>query len=422
MKQNEDVHSEDLHEIITKPPSWLLRRGISFILLLILLLLSTTFFIKYPEIVNTTLKFNTSNSPKVMLSKINGNLTKILVNEGDWVSKNQEVAFMESIADHHQVLNILKKLKNLRTDNHLYIDLDKLLSPNKLELGELQNSYQDFYLAYINYRSILEGGIFEKRKQIIKDELSNVNQQYARINETYDLQKKELILAEQEYNRYKTLAEKKIISPLEIQQKEATLLLKRQSLPQIENTIISNRSNALAKDKELSEINNQILEEKKKFTQSLNSFISQVENWKKQYIISSPSNGYLVFGDFLQENQFIKADMPVFYVHTAKNDYFGEMLVPQVSSSRVKLNQTVLIKVRSYPYQEFGYLRGKIIYISDIPTRDSVFLTKVSLIRTAQDSLIKLKPGIMADAEIITEDRSIFYRIWKNLTKSLNYN
>ncbi len=153
----------------------------------------------------------------------------------------------------------------------------------------------------------------------------------------------------------------------------------------------------------------------------MNSFISQAENWKKQYIITSPSEGYLVYGDFLQENQFIKADEPIFYVHTAKNDFFGEMLIPQVYSSMVKLHQPVLIKVRSFPYQEYGYLHGKIDYISEIPLRDSIFLTKVSLVRSDQDSLIKLKPGIIADAEIITENRSIFNRIWYNITKSLRF-
>lgn len=417
----DDIHSEDLQEIIAKPPSWLLKRGISVILLSVLLLLSITVFVKYPEMVNTSLKFNTSNSPKIMLSKINGSLTKILVDDGEWVDKNQEIAFMESIADHNQVLNILEHLKNLRVDNSSNIDLDKILSPTQLELGELQNSYQDFYLAYLSYNAIHEGGIFEKRKNIIYKELSNVNQQNERIKDTYELQKQELELAEQEYERYKILADKKIISPLEIQRKEAALLLKRQSLPQIENTMISNRGNLLAKNRELSEINNQIFEEEKKFIQSLNSFISQAEDWKKQYVISSPSEGHVLFGDFLQENQFIKSGEPIFYVHTAKNDYFGEMLLPQVSSAKVKINQRVLIKVRSYPYQEYGYLIGEIDYISDIPLRDSVFLAKVSLLRTDQDSLIKLKPGIIADAEIITEDRSIFYRIWSNITKSLRF-
>ncbi|WP_286754180.1 MULTISPECIES: HlyD family secretion protein [Sphingobacterium] len=417
--QEQELHSEDLQEIIAKPPSWLLKRGISFILITILMIIGISFFIKYPEIVNTTLKINTSNAPKVMMSRINGNLIKILEKEGAWVHKNEEIAYMESIADHKQVTIILDYLKDLRNNNIVELDLDKILPPNEVELGELQNSYQNLYLAYINYKAVNSGGIYEKRKNLINSELSNFNQQNQQIKKTYDLQKRELELAENEFNKYKVLAEKRVISPMELQQKEAALLLKKQSLPQIENYIISNIGSQLAKGKELFEINNEIAEEQKKFTQALNSFISEGENWKKQYIVSSPAEGYLIYGNFLQENQFIKSGDPLFYVNAAKDDYYGEMLIPQSSSARVRVKQDVYIKVRSFPYQEYGYLKGKVDYISDIPLRDSVFLTKVSLIRSDQDSLIKLKPGMMADAEVVTEDRSIFYRIWLNVTKSV---
>jgi multidrug efflux pump subunit AcrA (membrane-fusion protein) len=417
----EDLHSEDLQEIIAKPPSWLLQRGISFILFTILMIFGISVFIEYPETINTTLKINATNAPKVMLSKINGNLVDIIAKEESWVKANQDIAYMESLADHQQVLTILERLKSLRGSSNVNLDLDKIASPGELKLGELQNSYQNFYLAYLNYQAVKDGGIVEKRKSMILNELNNVNEQNERIKKSYELQKQELELAEQEFNRYKALADKKVISPLELQQKEAALLAKKQAIPQMESNIISNRGNLLSKDKELSEINNQIFEEEKKFVQSLNSFISEAENWRKQYVITSPSEGYLIYGGFLQVNQFVKSGDPLFYVDTNKDDYYGEMLIPQSTSSKVKEKQEVIIKVRSFPYQEYGYLKGKIDYISAIPLRDSVFLTKVSLMRADQDSVIKLKPGIIADAEIITEDKSIFYRIWSNLTKSLKF-
>mgnify|MGYP003574874347 CR=1 FL=1 len=35
--------------------------------------------------------------------------------------------------------------------------------------------------------------------------------------------------------------------------------------------------------------------------------------------------------------------------------------------------------------------------------------------------MIKLKPGMLADADIITEDQSILKRIWFNLTENLKF-
>ncbi|MFD2553544.1 HlyD family secretion protein [Sphingobacterium tabacisoli] len=418
---DEDIHSEDLQEIIAKPPSWLLRRGISFILLTILMIIGLSVFIRYPEMVPVSMKFNTSNAPKALVSKVNGNLVGILIKEGQWIEKGTDVAYLESIADHKQVIDILERLRKIRNEGTSIKDLENLVSPTEIELGELQSSYQNFYLSYLNYKAVNRDGIFQKRKNFIQNEVQYVNDQNSRIKQTYDLQKKELQLAEAEYDKYRLLAEKKIISPLELQQKEAILLAKRQAIPQMENTLIGNQSSLLAKDKELSEINNQMVEEEKKFFQSLNTFISDAENWKKQYVISTQSDGYLVYGDFLQENQLVKTGDVLFYINAGKDDYYGEVLLPQTASSRVKKEQEVLIKVRSYPYQEYGYLKGKVDYISDIPVKDSLFFSKITLLRTDQDSVIKLKPGIMADAEIITEDQSIFKRIWLNLTKSLKF-
>ncbi|WP_140937586.1 HlyD family secretion protein [Sphingobacterium lumbrici] len=418
---DEDIHSEDLQDIISKPPSWLLKRGISFVLLTVMLIIGLSVFVKYPEVVHGTLKINTTNAPKVIVNKVNGNLIRLLVPDGEWVKPEQGIAYIESTADHGHVLTLLNKVKEIRNADGKNYDLENIIPPNTLNLGELQGSYQSFYSAYLNYKAIHTEGIYQKRKNLLNDEVSNVNAQNERIMQSYELQKKELELAEAELEKYRLLAEKKVISPLELQQKEALLLSKLQIIPQTENNLISNRGNLLSKNRELSELQNQIWEQERMFVQALNSFISDAENWKKQYILTAPQEGKLIYGNFLQENQYVTAGQELFYINPGKEDYYGEMYIPQSTSSKVKLKQEVLIKVRSYPYQEYGYLRGKIDYISDIPMKDSVFFSKVSLIRTAQDSLIKLKPGIYADAEIITDDQSMFKRIWSNLTKSLKF-
>lgn len=418
---NEDIHSEDLQEIISKPPSWMIKRGTSFIVFMVFMIFGMSFFIRYPEVVTVSMKFNTSNSPKVLTSKVNGNLVRILIKDGTVVKKNTNIAYLESIADHDQVLSLLDKMKKVRSGALGLRDLKDIVTPTELELGEVQNSYQNFYLAYLNYVAINKEGIYQKRKTFIHNEVRYINEQSQRMQEGFDLQKRELELAEAEYVKYQILADKKVISQLELQQKEALLLAKRQSIPQTQNTIISNQSSRLSKDKEMSEINNQIFEEEKKFYQSLNTFISDAENWKKQYVISSTSKGILIYGDFLQENQLVNIGDELFYVNANKDDYYGEILIPQGKSSKVKVGQEVLIKVQSFPFQEYGYLRGKVNYISDIPIRDSVFFSKVVLTRNEQDSVIKLKPGILADADVITENQSIFKRIWFNLSKSLKF-
>ncbi|UQA77520.1 HlyD family secretion protein [Sphingobacterium siyangense] len=417
-----DIHSEDLQDIIAKPPSWLLRWGITFILLTVLIILGMSVFIRYPETVETKIKFNTTDAPKVISAKVNGSLIKILKKEGEWAEEGSTLAYLESTADHDQIIILLNKLQQIRQKPNATYNLEELIEPNKLNLGELQGAYQNFYLSYLSYISARDQGIYQKRKSVINQEVTNVNEQFKKNSESYELQKKQLELAEREYEKYKLLAQKKVISPSELQQKESLLLAKRQMIPQMENSLINYEGNILSKNKELAEIENQIEEEHKKFVQALNSFISEAENWKKQYVMTSPVGGKLIYGEFLQTNQQVTIGQKLFYINPKSEKYYGEVLLPQIASAKVKKGQKVLIKVNGYPYEEYGYLHGKVNYISDIPIQDSVFFTTISLDTTNLNPLIQLKPGLFGNGKIITEDRSIFRRIWNNLTKNLMVN
>ncbi|APU97106.1 hypothetical protein BV902_12720 [Sphingobacterium sp. B29] len=368
-----DIHSEDLQDIIAKPPSWLLRWGITFILLTVLIILGMSVFIRYPETVETKIKFNTTDAPKVISAKVNGSLIKILKKEGEWAEEGSTLAYLESTADHDQIIILLNKLQQIRQKPNATYNLEELIEPNKLNLGELQGAYQNFYLSYLSYISARDQGIYQKRKSVINQEVTNVNEQFKKNSESYELQKKQLELAEREYEKYKLLAQKKVISPSELQQKESLLLAKRQMIPQMENSLINYEGNILSKNKELAEIENQIEEEHKKFVQALNSFISEAENWKKQYVMTSPVGGKLIYGEFLQTNQQVTIGQKLFYINPKSEKYYGEVLLPQIASAKVKKGQKVLIKVNGYPYEEYGYLHGKVNYISDIPIQDSVF-------------------------------------------------
>ena len=68
-------------------------------------------------------------------------------------------------------------------------------------------------------------------------------------------------------------------------------------------------------------------------------------------------------------------------------------------------------------------LKGKISYIAEVPYKDSVFMSKVDFkIRKTSDMKrpIHLKQGMMADAEIITQDATILQRLSRNVIKMVN--
>lgn len=419
MEQN--VHSEDLQDIIGSPPHRLIRWGITWILLLILMILLLSAFIRYPDVVQSTIQISTADAPKVIPARHSGHLAHILVQDGDNVRAGQQLAWIESTADHAQVLTLLDSLyllrERLNADGHYLPVLNP--AARTAHLGELQGSYQAFHAFYQNYQASRSGGIYQHRRLYILQDLEHVHGQRQQLESQRELQQQEYALAEQQFQRYSNLADKKVISTAEYQQQQAAFLAKKYPLHQTESALMTNDASRLAKQKELTDLDNQILEERSRFVQALHSLISEIEQWQLRYILTAPQAGQIVFSGNLQHNQYIESGRELFAINPGNTDYFGEISVPQYNLGKVSQGQRVLVKLHSYPFEQYGIIEGQINQFNHVPVRDSVFLSRVRLDMQRANPKIQLRTGLNGTAEIITEDRSLLARIYQNIVSAL---
>lgn len=166
------------------------------------------------------------------------------------------------------------------------------------------------------------------------------------------------------------------------------------------------------------------LKEKAKFAQALNSMITQAEDWKNKYVLTASQAGKIRFAGIIHTNQILAVNQEVFYINSGDEQFFGEMAISQNSMGKIKEGQEVLVKLKSYPFEEYGMIRGTIIYLSEIP-KDSIFTSVVNFKVTNssdQNKPILLKQGMMADADIITQDATIFQRLSWNVLKAFRSN
>ncbi|QEC51471.1 HlyD family secretion protein [Anseongella ginsenosidimutans] len=412
-----EIHSDDIADIIGTPPSSLVRWGITWVFVVLVAIVALTAFIRYPDLVRAPVRINATNAPKAVIARMTGNLVNILVTEKDTVSQGQPLGWMESTADHRQVLALLDLLHGLR--DSLLQEMDAahavIEAPTSLRLGELQGSYQAFYQSYLNYRSAVGTGIYLKRRAYLLEDLRNIGLQRAQLEQQRDLQQREYALAEQEFERYKVLAEKEVISPSEYQKQRTVLLAKQHPLEQTETSLLANDASRTAKVKELADLDNQIAEEKSKFMQALNSLVSEMQQWKVQHVLSAPQRGMVVYAGIIQPHQHVEAGQEVFYVNPGSSDFFGEVNVPQYNMGKVKVGQEVLLKLDSYPFQEYGVLHGEVGQLNRVPYHDSVFLSRVDIQSEPDEGAIRLTTGMVGTAEIITEDASLLQRLMRNV-------
>lgn len=419
-------HSEEVNEIITAVPSWILRRGITLLFLVILLILTLSAFIRYPDVVKTTLKVNSLNSPKPVMAKQQGKLVKILIQDGQQVKPNQPLAFIESVASPIDVIQLAEKLKTLQQQlNNPRPTTAFTFDTKGLNLGELQNSYQGFYQEYQAFTNTQRGGFYLTQKNYLEGDLKAIRKLQQQLSQQQIIQTQEYANAQEEYTAYQKLKSKNVISNSEFKQQENKYLASKYPLQQSATALLNNKTAYLAKEKEIATLNNTILEQQAKFRQALNSMLNETESWMMKYIISAPLAGKVGFAGILQENQNVAVNQELFVINPGNTNFFGEVQIPQYNMGKVKLGQRTLVKLRSYPFEEYGMINGKISYITDVALKDSVFIAKIDFINFEQknnQNKIVLKTGMMADAEIITKESSLLQRFLYNITKMLNNN
>ncbi|MCZ4224450.1 HlyD family secretion protein [Pedobacter rhodius] len=416
------THSEEVHEIITAVPSWILKWGITMVFTILGGIILLSAFIDYPDIVTTSLKVNSLNAPKTVLARQAGKLTALLVADGQIVKQGIALAYLETTAAPQDIMTLNKSLKAMQA-SVLKNKNEHNNLPEGLNLGEIQGSYQSFYQQYLQYRSTLRNGYYLNRMAFLEKDLKDIRALGNQIHKQQKVQRLEYANQEAEYKAYQKLYKNKVISRSEFTQQENKYLASKYPLQQSETSVLNNLSAYSAKEKELLDLRHTIAEEQAKFVQALNQCITESDNWIMQHILIAPVSGKVGFAGIVQQNQNIQSGQEVFVINPGNTDFFGEIQIPQYNMGKIYKGASTLIKMRSYPYEQYGMIRGKLTYISDVAYRDSVFIAKVSFEqfenKDANHKII-LKNGMLADAEIITEESSLLQRFFRNITKMMN--
>ena len=119
------------------------------------------------------------------------------------------------------------------------------------------------------------------------------------------------------------------------------------------------------------------------------------------------------------ENQQLQAGQTVCFINPENLEYFTQVFIPQTNFGKISVGQTVLLKLNSYPFQEYGYVKGKIDFISNVST-DSGYLAKVIFtngLNTTYNKQVQYRDGLTANAEIVTKDLRLLERFYYEFVK-----
>lgn len=412
-----ELRSEEVQDILTKVPHWMIRWGTVLIFAIIFLLFFVSWFIKYPDVVNTEIVITTNIPPEKIVSKSSGRIEAILVKNKAIVPKNATLAVIENTANYKDVF-LLKSIVDAYNVNDSKKTFPFALLKNT-QLGEIESAFAVFQKDYQaeQLNEDLQPFEVENRAQVsekvqIKERLEILQQQKI-INES------ELQLQKNEIARFETLYNKGIISAQEMEAKKLTYLQAQKSYKGLLSSISQLRSSLIdnTKSSQSSHINSTKEEVNlgRNMAQSFYQLKKVIKDWELAYTLKTSISGVVTFLQVWNENQTINVGDNVFsIIPDAKNGFVGKVRAPALNSGKIKVGQKVNIRLANFPDREFGVLRGKIQNISLVPDKDGNLLLDVALpngLETSYKKRIVFQQEMKGSAEIVTEDLRLIERI-----------
>ncbi|MCH8549170.1 MAG: hypothetical protein LAT80_09865 [Balneolaceae bacterium] len=148
-----EVRSEEVQEIIGRPPHWLVRWGITAFFGVLGLVLVSAGVIQYPETVEAPLRLSAIHAPQSLESRVKGKIVHLATENNTVAEEGAILAWLESTARHSEVFQLSALIEQIReellhADGVDDVEMDLAGFGN---LGDLQNTFQGFEQAWREY-------------------------------------------------------------------------------------------------------------------------------------------------------------------------------------------------------------------------------------------------------------------------------
>jgi len=414
--------SELAQEFISRRSGFIEQWSLIIFLGILLMLLVSTWFISYPDIIEARAVLTAENAPKEIIPKQDGRLVKLFIQNNEEVKRNQTIGWIESTASHEEITQLSSQLDS----SIIWINSDepdkvfKLFNKKYSNLGEIQPEYQQFIASWQLFNDYLVNGFFLKKKQKLEGDILTLKGMRKTIDNQKNLMEQDVKLARESFNANKSLFEKSVLSNEEYRNAQSRYVNKEMLLPQLEASILSNETQIRDKSKEIEQINHDIIQQKVVFQQALQSLKSVTNDWIRKYVILAPIDGKVSFTVSMQENKLLQAGRVLGYINPSESRFYVETHLSQNNFGKMDTGLNVQLRFDAYPYQELGFIEGKLKYISNVPS-DSGFLANIELNKglvTNNNNKIPYKNGLKANAIIITKEMRLFQRLYYDLVKA----
>jgi multidrug resistance efflux pump len=424
-----ELRHEDVQEILGTPPSWIVRWGITVILLGVCILFWVSWVVKYPDIIRAQVQVTTETPPVPVVARTTGYLSKLAVKDGDFVTKDTILVILQSSANYVDVLDLDNKLHVL--DSLSPSVIDRFQPSVGLNLGDIQPSYSAFVQTLKEFQFKKEANFSAKTVNQLDAQIRNLESQIRGEKDKLGVAETNLKATKKRFSEKQDLYMKSVISRNELEDAKKEEFKIDIEIKNIKSSIDQLNGSILQIKRGILDVQQTTQASSATNYASLIEAIYQVKTsinrWKQSYILTAPMSGKVsFFNDYWAQNQNIKeGDNVMAIVPTDGKGIVGLMAVPLAISGKVLENQRVVMKFDSYNYQDSGVVNGIVLSKALVPNDKKMLSVRVKLTNglvTSYGKTLTFDQQMLGSAEIISEDKRFVERLFNKLISAFKNN
>ena len=382
--EEEDINlrSEEMQEIMGRVPPAIERYGITVIACIILLLIAGSFFFRYPDAIDAPIVITNSTPPVNIISKTSGKIVEILKQNEDSVRVGELLGVIESDADYKDVLALEDMVNQFLAEKVTDAQMIQWMSDRELVLGTLQNEYLIFKTNLIEKKRVKGKRYLPQKIEVAKERIDSRVKLEIKEKNLHVINIEQEAVAYEIFKRDSLLHANKMISDEEYERASLTYYQSKQGPinrdvadEQLRMQRINEKENLLDLEHQYDE---SINSHEQECSKALRQLRASIVKWEQIYILRSPIDGILNYTSVWNKNQTVNVGEAIFIIVPDKMmKPIGKALVPPTGMGKIKVGQTVVVKVNNFPDEDFGNLVGRVKFISKIPTSEGVYMVDV---------------------------------------------
>lgn len=407
-----ELRAPDVEEVLSRPPSWLVRCGSGLMGLLVAGLLVGTYLIRFPEYVEATAVVTTRQPPVWLLARSGTRIQVLRHGHLDRVSKGAVLAILENPADAGEVF----QLKAHVMDSSLFepdsLQPDRPPFNKTWRLGILQAPWSivvnRFMEYYVSLRLDDHAGKVLALQREINLQTVNLNGLTRQLTQ----QTRQCTLLEERLGKDRHLLTLGLTSEETVHQSERTWLESLQTLESLRQGINNLSADQVLLRRQLKEtevLHRQVLMAKRQaYLMAVNEWRVALDNWESTYVVTSPADGILTYpcarnlhqpvavGERLCAVVPYRAGPPI-----VRLQYGAE------GHGKVRNGQAVRIFLDGYPYLEYGTLGAVVSQTTLMPDEQARYTATAVLpdgLNTNYATRIGLNGELMGHARILVNN------------------